>query len=387
MSVGEPVVGDGDDGSRATQVSPTPRVVPSDDLAFRGHVERLCRDEAFPTPESLAARLRRLFPRVVVRASEVSGHDHVWYVYRDGVWRASDDDRWWQAPGVPRLALTMDGWVREANPAARSLLGLTAMDQLPRHFTDFIVPGTLEDATSLFRVVADGHALDATALVQPIGGEVIACDIRARPAGDPITVWFRVAPDIQVPAVSRAATDVGETPKLTCLPATDTLFARYVAEAVERMSEPTPEGLALRLRRLYPHTSVLASGDGWTVHRDGGGGRDDEIRSGSDPAWWQADGLPAVRYDGQGRILEANAAAETLLGRDVVDRHWQELVVAGTADEVEAVLRLISDVGWAESRFRMPAPDGALFEFDSYTEVAGDSFLTIMRPRPPGAAR
>jgi hypothetical protein len=29
----------------------------------------------------------------------------------------------------------------------------------------------------------------------------------------------------------------------------------------------------------------------------------------------------------------------------------------------------------------MPGPDGYLFEFDSYTEVSGDGFLTVMRPR------
>jgi hypothetical protein len=89
---------------------------------------------------------------------------------------------------------------------------------------------------------------------------------------------------------------------------------------------------------------------------------------------------PAVRYDGQGLIFEANDAARAALGAELVGQHWQELVTPGTTDQVAAVLRMIADSGWALSRFRMPGPDGYLFEFDSYTEVSGDTFLTVMRP-------
>ena len=98
--------------------------------------------------------------------------------------------------------------------------------------------------------------------------------------------------------------------------------------------------------------------------------------------WWRAAGLPAIRYDGQGGIFEANDAAVALFGTSLVGRHWQELVTAGTTEQVGEVLRLIADVGWAESRFRMPGADGYFFEFDSYTEVAGETYLTIMRRRP-----
>ena len=97
--------------------------------------------------------------------------------------------------------------------------------------------------------------------------------------------------------------------------------------------------------------------------------------------WWIADGLATVRYDEQGLILAANEPAQVLLGRDVVGRHWQDLVTAGTTDQVAAVLRLIKEAGWAVSRFRMPSSDGHLFEFDSYTEASGDGFMTIMRAR------
>ena len=162
---------------------------------------------------------------------------------------------------------------------------------------------------------------------------------------------------------------------MTCEPATDVLFTRYAEEAIAHMSEPTPDGLTLRLRRLYPHARVEPGEDGWSVFRDAAGASD------STEHWWRTDGLPAVRYDGQGRIFEADEAARALLGPDLVGKHWQELVTPGTTQQVDAVLRLIAEVGWAVSRFRMPGPDGSLFEFDSYTEVAGDTFLTVMRPR------
>jgi PAS domain-containing protein len=326
----------------------------------------------------LARRLRTLFPRVVVRASEVSGQEDVWYVYRDGVWRSSADPRWWTDERMPTVSVTLDGWVEEANAPARALLGLAATDPLPRHFTDFVAPGTLADATDLFTLVAAGHELSATTLLRPTSGEVIACDLRAWLDGGRILGAFRLADDIPVQVGVQAVA----APPLRCMPATDALFARYAADVVAQMPEPTPEGLELRLRRLYPHARVEATDESWAVFRDSAG-------EGDTSGWWRAEGLPTVRYDGQGLILAANEAAHDLLGTELVGRHWQDLVTPGTTDQVASVLRLIAEQGWAVSRFRMPRPDGYLFEFDSYTEVIGDQFLTIMRPavaEEPGAA-
>lgn len=321
-----------------------PRIVPTDDAAFGEHVERLVARQAFRTPDALAARLRTLFPRVVVRASEVSGQEHVWYVYRDGGWSPGFDDAWWTTPLVPSLSVDGDGWIVEANAAGRSLLGLAADEAAPRHFTDFVVPGTLADATEMFAVVAAGRDLSVTTLVRPTGGEVVACDLRAWHDGDHIVAALRLAHDIPVVSPS----EVTSVAALDCHPRADTLFARYAAEALARMPEPTPEGLTLRLRRLYPHAQVDAGTDTWTVSRD----RQDVAERSSD--WWRAAGLASVRYDDQGRILEANEAAVGLLGRDLVGRHWQELVTAGTADEVADILRLIAETGSAE--FALPTP-------------------------------
>jgi PAS domain-containing protein len=91
--------------------------------------------------------------------------------------------------------------------------------------------------------------------------------------------------------------------------------------------------------------------------------------------------LPRVRYDAEALIVEANAAAEALLGRRMVGHHWQEFVTPGSTEQVSAMLAILAEVGRAESRFRMPRADGSLLEFDSYTEVVGEGFTTVMRPR------
>jgi len=76
---------------------PTPELVtiPSSDLAFRALVNRLAPEPA-GGPGGLERRLRRLFPRVVVRRRDLTGEPPAWYVYRDGRWRPQSADTWWE---------------------------------------------------------------------------------------------------------------------------------------------------------------------------------------------------------------------------------------------------------------------------------------------------
>jgi len=96
--------------------------------------------------------------------------------------------------------------------------------------------------------------------------------------------------------------------------------------------------------------------------------------------WWVEPGLPSVRYDAQALIVEANDAAEAFLGRPLVGHHWQEFVTPGSTEQVSAMLGVLAELGTRSSRFRMPRADGSLMEFDSYTEVHGESYTTVMRP-------
>jgi hypothetical protein len=167
------------------------------------------------------------------------------------------------------------------------------------------------------------------------------------------------------------------------VPATDVAFRGYALEALGRMPEATPDGLVLRIRRLYPHATIESDGDDWVARREPGASDD-----ASDP-WWRDDRLPVVRYDAQALILSANDAAKAFLGHDLVGHHWQEFVTPGSTEQVGVMLEILAEVGAAESRFRMPRADGNLVEFDSYTVVDGEDFTTVMReiPRPTSVPR
>jgi len=345
--------------------------IPTDDAAFLEMVGRLAQSNDVATPQAFEARLRRMFPRAVVRARELSGEAPAWYVYRDGGWRASLAGFWWEAPDLPRIVVTRDGWLAEANATAQGLLEIGPEDLGARHFTDFIAPGTLEDSLALFDIVDRGNDLTATVVLRPASGHLLAVDVHGWRDGDTLVGVLRLAEDLE-PTSPRIHI---ERPSLRFEPQTDAAFRGYGDMALGRMSEPTPEGLALRLRRLYPHAEVVDVGDHWLVRRE------PPAEGEADAEWWGAPGLPTVRYDAQALIFEANEAAVLLLGRPMVGHHWQEFVTPGSTEQVSAMLAILSEVGRAESRFRMPRVDGELIEFDSYTEVDGETYTTIMRRR------
>jgi len=88
------------------------------------------------------------------------------------------------------VVLADDGWFAEANVPALSLLGITDGLAEPRHFSDFIAPGALDDAQALLSIIATGRELTATLLFRPIGGEVLAADVRAARERDVLVVLF-----------------------------------------------------------------------------------------------------------------------------------------------------------------------------------------------------
>jgi PAS domain-containing protein len=351
--------------------------IPSSDRTFLKHVRRLQEERPSTAPSDLEVRLRRLFPRVVVRERSLSGEAPAWYVYRDGGWRSPRIGPWWQDDSLPKVVATSDGWISSANPTAAGLLGIDVDDAHPHHFTDFVVPGTLQEAIDLFRIIEQGDPLTATVLLRPVSGQILAVELHAEREGSAVVGVLRLAHDIdldvQTPERSPSATVI-------CLPKTDGAFRGYVNVALARMPEPTPDGLALRLRRLYPHADVEVADDRWIAHRDR------EPSSGDGAPWWRDATLPRVRYDAQALIVEANRAAEALFGRSLVGHHWQEFVTAGSTEQVSVMLEILAAEGAAESRFRMPRGDGSLVEFDSYTEVRGEvqNGLSPGRRRPMG---
>lgn len=346
--------------------------IPSDDRTFREQVDRIHRAEPVGRPEDLEQRLRRLFPRVTVRERGLSGESPAWYVYRDGAWRAATAGPWWDASGLPQVSVSSEGWVTEANATARSLLGIEASDLGSLLYTDFLAPGTLDDAVALFAAVEEGRDLTTTVLLRPTSGEIVAVDIHASLEGSTYTGVLRLAEDV---ALTPSETPAMPAPDLVCLPADDVAFRGYAERILARMPEPTRDSLVLRLRRLYPHAQVVEEAGVWTATRD------TESVDSPPEAWWHDDTLPLVRYDAEALILEANPAAQTLLGSRLVGHYWQEFVTPGSTEQVSEMLKILAEVGAAESRFRMPSADGSLVEFDSYTTVEGERFTTVMRPR------
>jgi len=346
--------------------------IPSSDTAFGRHVGRI-QPETTSAAE-LEQRLRRIFPRVVVRERSLSGEAAAWYVYRDGRWQAPHAQRWWDENGLPRVRVSKEGFLTEASRTAAGILGIDPADVGSHHFTDFIVPGTLDDAVALFRVVEEGSDLTATVLLRPLTGDVIAVDLYTARDGDDVVGIMRLAEDVDVEPEA-VKVDVPES--VESRPRTDVAFRGYVLRALGRMPEPTAEGLAIRLRRLYPHALVRVEDEGWLALRDG------EATSEAAPAWWRDQDLPRVRYDGDAFILEANDAAREFFGRELEGHHWQEFVTAGSTDQVGIMLEILAEVGEAESRFRMPRGDGTLVEFDSYTVVEDGQFTTTIRAAGP----
>ncbi|HEY8439328.1 MAG TPA: PAS domain-containing protein, partial [Candidatus Limnocylindrales bacterium] len=269
------------------------------------------------------------------------------------------------------VVTSADGWIVEANATARDLLGIEEREVGARHFTDFVEPGTLDDSIAMFQIVSEGNPLTATVLLRPSSGDTIAIDIHTWREAEQLVALFRLADDVEAPGPL-----VAQPPPaaLETMPATDAAFRGYAELALSRMPEPTVEGLALRLRRLYPHARIEVDGDRWVARRDGDA-------DGPVEEWWSDSTLPRVRYDAQALILEANRAAEDLLGRSMIGHYWQEFVTPGSTEQVSAMLAILAEVGRAESRFRMPRADGSLLEFDSWTEVDGEGYMTVMRPR------
>lgn len=347
--------------------------IPSTDEAFRNLVQRTHGRTHPDSPEAFEIHLRLTYPRVIVRERGLAGELPSWYVYRDGTWRAPDGSAWWEEPTTPRILIDANGWIVESNAPARGLLGAETLHVEPRYFTDFAVPGSAEDAVEQFDIVRATGGFDATVVLQPTSGDAIAVDLHATPQQAGLAAAFRLAEGIDAPV---GAPRLPPPERIEFEPRTDVAFRAYAERALARMPEPTPAGLALRLRRLYPHAQVTETQDGWCARRDR------EVDGPIQSPWWLAEELPRVRYDAMALILDANHAASSFFGRELVGHHWQEFVTAGSTDEVGIMLEILADAGAAESRFRMPRGDGSLVEFDSYTVADGSEFSTVFRSVP-----
>lgn len=368
----------GDQAARRPRPRPAPftlRTIPSTDAAFEAHVQAVVGRLEDPDPEALQERLRGLFPFALVRPRDLAGEPQaIWYVYREGRWLPPEPPGWWRDPTLPTLRLDLDGWISEASPAAAEFLAVELPSLTGRHFTDFVVPGSLGDSELLFRTLLEvGHVSSTLAMVDA-ERRVRAFQAFARVDGGRIVAVLRPVP---LGPVDPGRLPPAELPRLELHPPHDAAFADLASELARRMSDPTAEGLERRLRRTWPHATVLAADDAWIVTRDGPDGRP----AGSPDGWWDDARLPRVVWDREALIVEANEAAATHLGVPgrLVGRHWYDLVAPANLEDAHRLVRSALDRDFLRST-ALRRPDGTSASHEYVTRREGHLFVTVMRP-------
>jgi PAS domain-containing protein len=341
--------------------------VPSSDRAFAEFVRRVAERASTGSPVDLQARLRSVYPRVLVRPRGLSNDDRTWYVYREGRWVDGRTPDWWADESMPRIELDSDGFVASANPAAGEELGVDPRHLAHRHFTDFAVPGSLDDAILLRQIVLDVGEAGGTIRHLRADGEVRIAEYRAISNASGSTVVIRPVGPSSSPPATRPSVSI------ECSPAEDRLFAVVAEGIVARIPEPTPMGLELRLGRSYPYASVEAIGENrWQVSRD--------QRTERPAVQWDDPSLACTVALDTSLITEANEPALKLLGRDLVGRHWHELAVPSSLDQRLEMRDFYVANGGAESTFRLSGAGGQLVDYDYRLQWHGDTYTTVMAP-------
>ncbi len=308
-----------------------------------------------------------MFPRVLVRPRGLSSEDHIWYVYREGHWVDGSVPDWFTDEAMGRLDLDADGFIAAANAAAGDEFGLVPSRLIHRHFTDFAVPGTLEDTILMLEIMATVGEAGGT--VRHLGGdgEVRIAEFRATANTSGSTIVIRpVGPSADASATRPSVA-------LACAPVADGLFAVVVEGIVSRIPEPTPEGLELRLRRSYPYATVDGSDPAcWHVARD--------PRLDPEPVNWEDPRLLRTVALDTSLIVEANQPALELLGGDLVGRHWHELASPSNLDQRLQMRDYYVANGGAQSTFRLIGASGEMVDYDYKLSWQGDRFVTVMSP-------
>ena len=353
--------------SSLSQLSTSLFTVPSADRAFAEFVRRVTEQEQPPGPGDLQSRLRTVYPRALVRPRALSSDDRTWYVYREGRWVDDTILDWSRDEALPRIEVDRDGFIASANTAAGEEFGVAPNRLVHRHFTDFAVPGTLDDVILMREVMLSVGEARGTRTHLRADGEVRVAEYHsvATPSGSSVTIRPIGATD--APLRTRPPVTI-ET-----RPSADGLFAVVVDGIVSRIPEPTPNGLQLRLRRSYPYASVDVDDTAhWRVTRD--------PRADGQPRDWEDPALACTVALDTSLIVEANEPALQLLGRDLVGRHWHELALPSSLDQRLQMRDYYVATGGAESTFRLLGAAGELVDYDYRLSWQGDRFTTVMAP-------
>ncbi|MBI2775979.1 MAG: PAS domain-containing protein [Chloroflexi bacterium] len=174
------------------------RPIPSSDLVFGRVVKAVA--STVRSAEQLRARLRPIYPEVVISERLLSGEPLAVYVYRDGRLKPEASGAWWTEPGAARVTINLaSGAILDANERWAALVGSPAAALLGRPLTDFLSPEALSTASLLLGILVETGEAHSSVILRRANGASILTDFRAILDGDRVRVWYRPRPTIGPP--------------------------------------------------------------------------------------------------------------------------------------------------------------------------------------------
>jgi PAS domain-containing protein len=148
---------------------------PPHDRAFLETALHLVAAGEASSPAGLEDILRRLYPRVVVRARDglaaMGGGEQAWYVYRDGRYSPfAEDPDWWRDPNEARLTVDDQGRYLDANDQALELLGVDLAGLRSASPGAFTAAESRERIPWLLALLEEVRVLESTAVLVPLDG-------------------------------------------------------------------------------------------------------------------------------------------------------------------------------------------------------------------------
>jgi PAS domain S-box-containing protein len=176
---------------------------------------------------------------------------------------------------------------------------------------------------------------------------------------------------------------------LSCLPTTDTSFARFVARRrreLPRGLSASPAELQAAIRRWYPRAVIREQTDlgslgrrTWYVYRDG------SPNVATHDHWWTEPGTARVEFDAEARFVAADDHAAEIVGfrpGELVGKTWRDVVHReAQAENPEWVWQTLDETGRVMSVFDCPLPDGRwrVVEYRSQTTDDPDRYVSFWR--------
>lgn len=166
--------------------------IPSRDKAFRRAVDHVAGEVPPGAPDQLAERLRPLYPRVAVFERQLSGEPAGYYVYRDGGFHGEPSERWWEAPGIPRICVSIaTGRLTSVSAEWAAFMHADPQELVGRHFTDFVRPDARTIANAIFAAVRGEREILSEALVMRPDRTTLSIEFRAIHRGREAEVYYR----------------------------------------------------------------------------------------------------------------------------------------------------------------------------------------------------